>query len=69
VAPTSVLYNWQEELDVWSNLRVGLFHRKSKQEIVEKAKRKELDVVLTTHETMRIYFVSIILYILYRGDI
>ncbi|XP_066929010.1 DNA excision repair protein ERCC-6-like 2 [Clytia hemisphaerica] len=56
VAPTSVLYNWQDEMDVWLNIRVGMFHRKNKQEIIDQAKNKEFDVILTTHETMRIYF-------------
>ena len=58
VSPTSVLYNWMDELEVWVDLRVGMFHRKNKNQVIEGAKQRQFDVVLTTHETMRLYFVS-----------
>lgn len=55
VAPTSVLYNWLDELNTWGYFKTGKFHRKSKDEVIDLVEQGKLEVVLTTHETMRIY--------------
>ncbi|XP_057299784.1 DNA excision repair protein ERCC-6-like 2 isoform X1 [Hydractinia symbiolongicarpus] len=55
VAPTSVLYNWLDELSTWGYFKTGKFHRKSKDEVIDLVEQGKLEVVLTTHETMRIY--------------
>ena len=59
MSPTSVLYNWLDELEVWGYFKVGKFHRKSKDEVIDLVKQKQVELVLTTHETMRIYTVSL----------
>ena len=59
VSPTSVLYNWLDELEVWGYFKVGKFHRKSKDEVIDLVKQKQVELVLTTHETLRIYTVSL----------
>ncbi|XP_065069510.1 DNA excision repair protein ERCC-6-like 2 isoform X2 [Rhopilema esculentum] len=53
VSPSSVLYNWEDELNTWGYFSISRFHRASKTETIEKAKRRKLDVVLTTYETFR----------------
>ena len=59
MSPTSVLYNWLDELEVWGYFKVGKFHRNSKDEVIDLVKQKQVELVLTTHETMRIYIVSL----------
>lgn len=54
VAPTSVLYNWIDELNTWGYFSVGKFHRQNKEEVMENVHSGKVEVVMTTHETMRI---------------
>ena len=53
-----MLYNWADELESWGHFRVGKFHRNAKEEVIAETKKGKLEVVLTTHETMRLYLVS-----------
>ena len=58
VAPSSVLYNWEDELSTWGHFKVGRFHKESKMDTIERASRGKLDVVVTTYETFRSHVVS-----------
>ena len=58
VSPGSVLYNWKEELETWGYFRQDLFHGTSKAGALERAKKGNLDVVLTTYETLRNHVVG-----------
>ncbi|XP_077981939.1 DNA excision repair protein ERCC-6-like 2 [Glandiceps talaboti] len=53
-SPKSVMYNWLDELETWSYLNVGKYHGKDREDTLIKAMKGKLDVVLTTHETLRI---------------
>lgn len=53
ITPGSVLYNWCSEIEIWSHLTYGVYHRAKKDEILDKAQRGRLDVVLTTHDTAK----------------
>ena len=44
-----------DELETWGYFLVGKFHRQNKEEVIEDVRSDRLDVVMTTHETMRIY--------------
>ena len=37
-----------------------VYHRDKKEMILDKAKRRKLEVILTTHETARVHMVSIL---------
>lgn len=62
VSPSSVLYNWEDELNTWGYFKVAKFHGASKTETIEKAKRGKLEMVLTTYETFRNHIVSVFAY-------
>lgn len=53
VCPGSVLYNWVEELETWSHLKCGIYHKEKKSLVLERAIKKKYDVVITTHETAK----------------
>lgn len=55
VCPGSVLYNWVEEFETWSHLKCGIYHKDKKSSVLERAKRKKYDVVVTTHETAKLH--------------
>ena len=61
VSPSSVLYNWEDELETWGYFKVGRYHGATKIETIEKAKRGKLEIVLTTYETFRNHIVSVYL--------
>ena len=61
ISPSSVLYNWEDELNTWGYFKVAKFHGASKTETMEKAKRGKLEVVLTTYETFRNHIASLLL--------
>ncbi len=58
VSPSSVMFNWEDELETWGYFKVAKFHGVSKTETIEKIKRGKVEVVLTTYETFRNHIVS-----------
>ena len=52
------MYNWKDELETWGHFKTGLFHGNTKEDTLQLALRRRLDVVLTTYETMRNHLVS-----------
>ena len=58
VSPSSILFNWEDELNTWGYFKTGRFHGASKNETLDKARNGTLEVVLTTYETYRIHIVS-----------
>ncbi|XP_019852622.1 PREDICTED: DNA excision repair protein ERCC-6-like 2 isoform X2 [Amphimedon queenslandica] len=54
ICPCSVIYNWVSEIETWSHLKTGVYHRNKKDEILDKVSRGRLDVVLTTLETAKL---------------
>jgi len=55
VCPGSVLYNWVEEIETWSHLKCGVYHKDKKGLVLDRAMRKRYDVVITTHETAKLH--------------
>ena len=53
-----MLYNWKEELETWGYFKQELFHGATKEEALERARKGNLDVVLTTYETLRNHLVG-----------
>lgn len=58
ISPSSVLYNWEDELNTWGYFKIARFHGNSKKETLKNARKGKLDVVLTTYETFRMHIVS-----------
>jgi len=59
ISPSSVLFNWEDELNSWGYFRMGKFHGTAKKETLQKVKKGKLEVVLTTYETFRIHIDAI----------
>jgi len=55
VCPGSVLYNWVEEIETWSHLKCGVYHKDKKGLVLDRAIRRRYDVVITTHETAKLH--------------
>ena len=55
ICPGSVLYNWVEEIETWSHLKCGVYHKDKKGLVLDRAMRKRYDVVITTHETAKLH--------------
>ncbi|XP_070564369.1 DNA excision repair protein ERCC-6-like 2 isoform X2 [Ptychodera flava] len=53
-SPKSVMYNWLDELETWSYCNVGKYHGKDREDTLIKAMKGKLDIVVTTHETLRV---------------
>uniref|UniRef100_A0ABM0MEN1 DNA repair and recombination protein RAD26-like n=1 Tax=Saccoglossus kowalevskii TaxID=10224 RepID=A0ABM0MEN1_SACKO len=52
--PKTVLYNWLDEFKTWSYCNVEKYHGKDREATLIKAMKGKLDVILTTHETLRV---------------
>lgn len=55
VAPVSVIANWDQQIAKFvepDTLSVGIYHGSKRQQVLTKVKRNELDVVLTSYETL-----------------
>ncbi|XP_024522854.1 switch 2 [Selaginella moellendorffii] len=55
LCPTSVIENWQREFEAWGSFPLGVYHGAQREAIVDKVRRDELDVVITSHDTFRIH--------------
>ncbi|KAJ3416864.1 hypothetical protein HDV05_008449 [Chytridiales sp. JEL 0842] len=53
VCPSSVIGNWQRELDTWGYFEVGIFHGAQREETAKRAKNGSLEVVITSFTTCR----------------
>lgn len=52
VAPTSLIYNWKEEIERFApTLKIGIAHGRDNKKVIEKF--KEYDVILTTYGTLK----------------
>ena len=58
VSPSSVVYNWSDELEAWGYFKQDKFHGNRKESVLERVSRGSLDVVLTTYETLRNHLVG-----------
>ena len=58
VSPSSLIYNWSDELETWGYFRHDKFHSNKKDSVLDKVSRGALDVVLTTYETLRNHLVG-----------
>ncbi|KAJ3050208.1 DNA excision repair protein ERCC-6-like 2, partial [Rhizoclosmatium hyalinum] len=55
VCPTSVIYNWERELDTWGYFSTGIFHGTMRKETLAKAVVGLLEVTITSFGTARNY--------------
>ncbi|KAJ3289583.1 hypothetical protein HDU79_003937 [Rhizoclosmatium sp. JEL0117] len=55
VCPTSVIYNWERELDTWGYFSTGIFHGTMRKETLAKAVAGLLEVTITSFGTARNY--------------
>ncbi|CAO2813141.1 unnamed protein product [Amaranthus hypochondriacus] len=55
IGPASVIENWENEFSNWANFRVSICHGPNRDLIVDKAKAQELEVMITSFDTFRIY--------------
>ncbi|KNA16495.1 hypothetical protein SOVF_088640 isoform A [Spinacia oleracea] len=55
IGPASVLQNWENEFSDWANFRVAICHGPNRDLILDKAETREIDVMITSFDTFRIY--------------
>ncbi|KAJ3109129.1 hypothetical protein HK100_003336 [Physocladia obscura] len=55
ICPTSVMHNWERELDTWGYFTTGIFHGVSRRDTLVKAQEGLLEVVITSFATARNY--------------
>lgn len=55
ICPSSVLYNWDEELNTWGHFVVKIFHRQERETTLQMARAGRCEVVITTFDTAREY--------------
>ncbi|BFI27867.1 DNA excision repair protein ERCC-6-like 2 [Marchantia polymorpha subsp. ruderalis] len=55
ICPTSVLQNWDQEIEAWGEFRVGTYFGLQREVVLGKIKAKEVEIVLTSHDTFRIH--------------
>jgi len=53
ICPSSVLCNWEEELNTWGHFSVVRFHKGDKEETLRMARKGSIEVVMTTFDTAR----------------
>ncbi|KIK56159.1 hypothetical protein GYMLUDRAFT_47369 [Collybiopsis luxurians FD-317 M1] len=51
IGPTSVMYNWERELETWGYFEVGMYLGPDREHVLNDFKLGRLDVVLTSFET------------------
>uniref|UniRef100_UPI00398EB5D5 DNA excision repair protein ERCC-6-like 2 isoform X2 n=1 Tax=Pristiophorus japonicus TaxID=55135 RepID=UPI00398EB5D5 len=54
IAPLSVLYNWNDELDTWGYFRICILHGNKKDHTLSCIRRRKCEIALTTYETVRL---------------
>lgn len=59
LGPASVLENWENEFSNWANFRVSICHGPNRDLILDKAKAREIEVMITSFDTFRIYGITI----------
>lgn len=55
VSPVSVIANWDQQIRKFvepNELKVGIYHGKNRQDVLKQVKKNQLDVVLTSYETL-----------------
>ena len=55
VSPVSVIANWDQQIRKFvepNELKVGIYHGKNRQDVLKQVKKNQLDVVLTSYETI-----------------
>ncbi|KAJ3077274.1 hypothetical protein HDU98_004236 [Podochytrium sp. JEL0797] len=55
VCPTSVIYNWERELDTWGYFSHGIYHGSQRAETLKNAKKGVLEIAITSFATARNY--------------
>ncbi|KAK9689866.1 hypothetical protein RND81_09G087100 [Saponaria officinalis] len=55
IGPASVLQNWENEFSNWSTFRVSLYHGPNRDLILDKVETQEVEVMITSFDTFRIY--------------
>ncbi|KAL2644664.1 hypothetical protein R1flu_012251 [Riccia fluitans] len=55
ICPTSVLQNWDQEIEAWGNFRVGTYFGAQREAVLDRLNVKEVEIVLTSHDTFRIH--------------
>lgn len=55
MGPASVLENWENEFSTWANFSVSICHGPNRDLILDKAKVQEVEVMITSFDTFRIY--------------
>ncbi|XP_074264041.1 switch 2-like [Silene latifolia] len=55
IGPASVLQNWEDEFSNWSTFRVSIYHGPNRDLILNKVEGQELEVMITSFDTFRIY--------------
>ncbi|KAH9608995.1 hypothetical protein KSS87_022694 [Heliosperma pusillum] len=59
IGPASVLQNWENEFSNWSTFRVSIYHGPNRDLILNKVEGHELEVMITSFDTFRIYGTTI----------
>lgn len=55
ICPTSVVQNWEQEFHAWGEFQVGICHGLQRETVLARVVAKEVEIVLTSHDTFRIY--------------
>ena len=55
VCPTSVIRNWENEFNEWSDLNVAVYHGSSRDLILNKLESRGFDALITSFDTFRIH--------------
>ncbi|KAL3697794.1 hypothetical protein R1sor_011870 [Riccia sorocarpa] len=55
ICPTSVLQNWDQEIEAWGDFRVGTYFGAQREAVLGRINAKEVEIVLTSHDTFRIH--------------
>eukprot|EP00249_Psilotum_nudum_P023073 c28741_g1_i1 orf=351-3611(-) len=55
ICPTSVIRNWDHEFQAWSTFNVAIYHGIQRELVISKLDSKDLEIVLTSFDTFRIY--------------
>lgn len=50
-----MIQNWENEFEAWGSFEVGIYHGALRDSVLCKVEAKTLEVVLTSHDTFRLY--------------